>query len=474
MSSMARGSFASRLAPALLFVCSFVAGQSAAQSLAKQAFDEWMQAFNSGDKAAMEAFDQAWRPPSPLARLMDFRRRTGGFKVLRVEKEDPLSMAVLLEERNSDTVARLVVSAKEDGGKKIDQMSLLAIPRPPDLAIPRLSEGEAIQAAVAYADRAAAEDRFSGAMLIAKNGEILIERAWGKADRDRDVAATVNTQFRLGSMNKMFTAVAVLQLVQAGKVKLDEPMATYIPDYPNTDLASKVTIRQLLTHTGGTGNIFGPEFNQNRTTLKEHSDYIKLFGNRPQETTGVGTFRYSNYGFVLLGAVIEKVTGQTYYDYVEQQIFKPAGMKSTASLPESDVVPGRADGYTWREGKWASNATTLPWRGMAAGGGYSTVGDMLRFATALQAGKLLSPELVAMATQEQISAYGFGFGVGPPASPRRFGHTGGAAGMNGELRVYPESGYVIVVLSNLDPPAATNLSGYVTARLPLDATGSKP
>lgn len=457
----------------LLFLCNLVSAQAPLQTPAKLALDEWMQAFNSGEKAAMEAFDRAWRPPSPLAQLQDLRRRTGGFKVLRVEKEEPLSLTVLLEERNSDTVARLVVVAKADAERKIDQLSLQAVSRPPEVAIPRLSESDAMRAAVAYAERATVEDRFSGAILIAKHGEILLERAWGKADRERDAAVTVDTQFRLGSMNKMFTAVAILQLVQAGKVKLDEPMATYIPDYPNKDLASKVTVRHLLTHTGGTGNIFGREFNENRTTLKEHGDYLKLFGSRAQDATGVGTFRYSNYGFVLLGAITEKVTGQSYYEYVERNVFKPAGMAFTASLSETDVVPGRAVGYMWRDGKWVTNEHTLPWRGMAAGGGYSTVRDLLRFATALQSGKLVSPELVAMATQEHVPAYGFGFGLGTPGTPRRFGHTGGAPGMHGELRVYPESGYVIVVLSNLDPPAATNLSGYLTARLPV-AADSKP
>ena len=122
-------------------------------------------------------------------------------------------------------------------------------------------------------------------------------------------------------MNKMFTAIATLQLVEAGKLSLDKPIGTYLPDYPNVDVASRVTVRHLLTHTGGTGDIFGPEFDANRLTLKEHTDYLKLYGTRGPDQTPGSEFEYSNYGFVLLGALIEKVSGVTYYEYVKEDDF---------------------------------------------------------------------------------------------------------------------------------------------------------
>jgi CubicO group peptidase (beta-lactamase class C family) len=155
-------------------------------------------------------------------------------------------------------------------------------------------------------------------------------------------------------------------------------------------LRAQVTIRHLLTHTGGTGDIFGPDFEKNRLTLREHGDYLKLYGSRALLFAPGAEWRYSNYGFVLLGAIVEKMSGMTYYDYVRKKIFEPSGMTATDSLHESEAVPNRANGYMKRNGAWVSNADTLPWRGTAAGGGYSTAGDLLRFAEALGSGKLLS------------------------------------------------------------------------------------
>jgi D-alanyl-D-alanine carboxypeptidase len=187
----------------------------------------------------------------------------------------------------------------------------------------------------------------------------------------------------------MFTAVATLQLVEAGKLALDDPIGKHLRDYPNKHIASKVTVRHLLTHTGGTGDIFGPEFEQNRLKLREHHDYVKLYGTRGPAFEPAARFEYSNYGFVLLGALIEAASGQSYYEYVRENVFRPAGMSSTDSLPESEDVPNRAVGYTkpYPGAEWEPNTDTLPWRGTAAGGGYSTVGDLMRFAQALSSGR---------------------------------------------------------------------------------------
>lgn len=267
-------------------------------------------------------------------------------------------------------------------------------------------------------------------------------------------------------MNKMFTAVATLQLVEAGKLALDDPIGKHLPDYPNKDVASKVTVRHLLTHTGGTGDIFGPEFDQNRLTLREHSDYVKLYGARGLTHEPGAQFDYSNYGFVLLGALIEKVSGASYYDYVRSKIFQPAGMTSTDSLPETEDVPGRAVGYMRPGDAWEPNTERLPWRGTSAGGGYSTASDLLRFVQALESGKLISKEMLAEATRSQQDRYGYGFGVQGKGPLRIYGHSGGAPGMNGDLRVFPQLGYVVVGLSNLDPPAATHMVEFFTQRMP--------
>jgi D-alanyl-D-alanine carboxypeptidase len=391
---------------------------------------------------------------------------TGGFTLVRIEKSEPLSLVLLLQEKSSDTIARLEMTVSAAEPPKILKSTIEAIPRPPDLALPRLKEADALAALTARAGDLAKKDEFSGVVLVARHGKVLLQKAWGLANRQTGTPVTLDTRFRLGSMNKMFTAVATLQLVEAGKLKLDDPIGKYLPDYPNKDVASKVTVRHLLTHTGGTGDIFGPDFDKNRLTLREHRDYLKLYGSRGLTHEPGAQFEYSNYGFVLLGALIEKVTGMSYYDYVQARIFQPAGMTSTASLAENETVPNRSVGYMKENGKWVPNTDTLPWRGTSAGGGYSTAGDLLRFAQALESGKLISKASLAAATTPYKEHYGYGFGIQGEGPLRGYGHGGGAPGMNGELRIFPQLGTVVISLSNLDPPAASRMVDYFALRMP--------
>jgi Beta-lactamase len=252
------------------------------------------------------------------------------------------------------------------------RVELLATPRPSsavDLVLHRLPQAQALAALSAHAAERARAGEFAGAVLVARHGKVLLEDAWGRADRKAGVANTPATRFRIGSMNKMFTAVATLQLVEAHKLALDDPIGKHLPDYPNKEVAAKVTVRHLLTHTGGTGDIFGPEFDQHRLQLREHRDYLKLYGRRGLTQEPGSRFEYSNYGFVLLGALIEGVTGGSYDDYVRDHVFRPAGMRSTGSLPEAVDVPDRAVGYLRPSpgGAWEPNTDTLPWRGTGAG-----------------------------------------------------------------------------------------------------------
>jgi D-alanyl-D-alanine carboxypeptidase len=352
------------------------------------------------------------------------------------------------------------------------RLELLVTPRPSraiDLVLHRLTQAQALAALTAHAAERARADEFAGAVLVARHGKVLLKDAWGRADRKAGTANTPATRFRIGSMNKMFTAVATLQLVEAHKLALDDPIGKHLPGYPNKEVAAKVTVRHLLTHTGGTGDIFGPEFEEHRLQLREHRDYLKLYGSRGLTHQPGARFEYSNYGFVLLGALIEQVSGMSYYDYVDDHVFRRAGMRSTASLPESVEVPDRAVGYLRAlpsGGAWVPNTDTLPWRGTAAGGDYSTVGDLLRFAQALASGRLISEATLAEATRPHQQQYGYGFDVQGQGSLRSYGHSGGAPGMNGELRIFPELGYVVVSLSNLDPPAASELVEFFTLRMP--------
>jgi D-alanyl-D-alanine carboxypeptidase len=343
-----------------------------------------------------------------------------------------------------------------------------------NLVLHRMPEADAVKALEARADKLAGEHELSGAVLIAKHDRVLFGHAYGLADRKHRVANTLRTRFRIGSMNKMFTAVAILQLVEAGKVKLTAPLGTYLPDYPNRQVASKVTIHQLLTHTGGTGDIFGPDFDAHRNELRTLADYVELYGKRGPEFEPGSRWAYSNYGFILLGAVIEQVTGHSYYDYVQRHIYVPAGMTRTGSRPENQAVADRSIGYTRPPGAtaWAPNTDTLPYRGTSAGGGYSTVEDLARFAHALLNHTLLSPPTTKLLITGKVKAgpgtrYAYGFeDARDPDGNGWVGHGGGAPGMNGDLRIYPKTGYVVAALTNLDPPAAQRITEYLDPRLP--------
>jgi CubicO group peptidase (beta-lactamase class C family) len=345
-----------------------------------------------------------------------------------------------------------------------------------NLVLHRLTEADALKALSARAEKLAGEGEFSGAVLVAKDDHVLFSHAYGLADRKRGTPNTLRTRFRIGSMNKMFTAVAILQLVHAGKLELTAPLGTYLPDYANRDVATKVTIHHLLTHTGGTGDIFGPDFDLHRTELRTLADYVQLYGKRGLEFKPGSRWSYSNYGFILLGRVIEKVTGQSYYDYVQQHIYQPAGMTRSGSLPEDQAVADRSTGYTKPPGAtaWLPNTDTLPYRGTSAGGGYSTVEDLARFAHALLSHKLLSPDSTKLLITGKVKTgppgarYAYGFEDARDADGNGWvGHGGGAPGMNGDLRIYPKSGYVIAVLANIDPPAAQRISEYLDPRLPV-------
>ena len=308
-------------------------------------------------------------------------------------------------------------------------------------------------------------------MLVARGaGRPLVQGAWGLADREAHIANGPDTQFRFGSMGKMFTAVAVMQLVQAGRLDLTAPLGTYLKDYPNAEIAGKVTLDQLLTHTGGTGDIFGPEFTAHRLELRDPRDYVALYGARAPLFPPGGGHRYSNYGFMLLGRIVEAASGGPYDDFIARGIFAPAGMTATGNAPETTVLPRRAVCYTGPPGQVRSAADTLPYRGTPAGGGYSTVGDLRRFADALMAGRLLDEAHFRLLTTGGVTgpdgkfiAYDF---KGVTGEGRSFlGHSGAAPGMNGALRIFPDSGHVVVVLANRDPPAADGMSNLIVDRL---------
>jgi CubicO group peptidase (beta-lactamase class C family) len=443
---------------------------------AAHAFEAWRAALNAADRAKLAAvFERAAAPGvfNTVDDAIQFARMTGGFDLVA---PDPTTTATvykaLVRERDGEQYARAELVVDASPPHKVTKFSLLAVPTPDAYRPPVMTEADALAALRAELEKQRAKDRFAGTVLVAKNGKPVFAEAYGLADREKKVPVTLATQFRIGSMNKMFTATALMQLVQAKKVTLATTVGKLMPGYPNKTVADKVTLHHLLTHTGGTGDIFGPEYDKHRLELKTLDDYVKLYGEREPAYEPGEKFAYSNYGFLLAGVMIEKATKRSYYDIVQERVFKPAGMTATASLAEDQPVPARSVGYMHDDqtGAWTPNTDTLPYRGTSAGGGYSTVEDLLKFANALRANKLLDAKHTqllgsAQTTREPGVSYGYGFTAQEINGVRCIGHGGGAPGMNGELRIC-DSGYTVVVLANLDPPAANRIADFITARLP--------
>ncbi len=308
--------------------------------------------------------------------------------------------------------------------------------------------------------------------MIAKDGKPIWQKAYGLQDREQKIISNFATRYRLGSMNKMFTSVAIAQLVEAGKLKFSDKLADVLPDYPNKEIAGKITIEQLLTHTSGLGDIFGPAFSQKKDSLRDVKDYLALFVNEPLKFEPGKSWSYSNAGFIVLGLVIEKISGESYYDYVQHHIYEPAGMTSSGNTPKTERPKELAIGYMrGPKGEWMPNWDTLPYRGMSAGGGDSTLADLLAFANALRESKLLSPEMTERITTGKVdmpggsNKYAYGFGDRQVNGRRVVGHNGGAPGMNADLSILWDDGYTIAVLANQGPTVAQDAAQFIAERL---------
>ena len=443
--------------------------EAALSGPAAEAFSTWLDAFNA-DPATLQAFMSARMNGLDPRAAVGNQRRSGPARLIRAENVARDAVTVVIEDRWGQ---RWRLQLSVDGSSPPAITALNPTPVwPPEISLPERMSWPDLEAAIeAKLAHDVAKGWFSGAVLVSQRGRTLYEAAHGLADREQKLANSLDTRFRMGSMNKMLTGVAALQLVQAGVLGLDDPVGRHLPDYPSRSFAEQVTIGHLLTHTGGAGDFFGPEFMQHRLKLLDPADYVALFGSRDPEFEPGSQYRYANYGFILMGRIIEVASGQRYDDYVEANVLKPSGMTATGALPESAEVPGRAVGYMDGPDGLVRSDSTLPLRGSPAGGGYSTVGDLVRFAGALTSGRLLGAEHYALIDSAAVEVmpgvkYGMGFQTESRDGVRSFGHSGGAPGQNGMLLICPDSGCVVATLSNGDPPQASNLAQYIGHRLP--------
>ena len=311
-----------------------------------------------------------------------------------------------------------------------------------------ISESEMIALAEKSMDELIQADAFSGTLLIAKSGKPIFHKAYGLASQEFNVPNHTDTKFNLGSISKTFTQMAIGQLVAKGKLDYDDTLGKHLPDYPNKEASEKVTVRQMLSMSSGIGDFFGPKFEAiPKDKLRSIKDFLHLFAEEPLAFEPGSRQQYSNGGYVVLGAIIEQVSGQDYYSYVRENIFQPAGMNDTDWYEADKPTPNLANGYTREDSDdlRVNNIYTRPARGSPAGGGYSTAPDLLKFAIALQTGKLTSFDF-RNPNAAKVGAFG-GLGI-----------AGGAPGINAVLEIGPTEGFTIIVISNYDPPSAEKVS----------------
>lgn len=313
-------------------------------------------------------------------------------------------------------------------------------------------------------------DEFSGALLVAApDGEVVWQGAVGFADRGAGRPATLQTLFHLGSADKSFTALIVGRLIREGRLGLDTRLIDVLPDYPNAAFARACAIDHLLTHSSGLGGLFDREAYDVQKPYERMADLFPAFaGEAPAWTPGERA-GYSNEGFVVLGAVAEAITGRSWYDLLDEQIYRPAGMTGSGHLRRDEAADRKAVGYAFPEtdrlgfGPRVRNDHIVGYRGNSCGGGYSTVGDMTRYLRALRAGELMPAAQLAdfvTAAPNGLRGYGRGFQVRPAGERTLVGHGGGGprSGIDGYHAVVWETGWTVSALGVVDAPFTGDLA----------------
>jgi CubicO group peptidase (beta-lactamase class C family) len=486
---------------ALLFCTTIPAPAALAQQPAEQSYHDesvmppgpageriagLIETFNAGDPTTVERFlaeeaTEAFRTKVPLERhleaFLSTRRQWGevafhGIRTYTPPRAD--ETIVIVKDANYGAWRAFVLRFDASQGHRIAGLGISDARTPTNVSEPSLTQADIVREVAALLERTCARDVFSGTVLIADGADVLFTHACGEASKRFHTPNNLETRFNLGSMNKMFTSVAVMQLVEQGIVALDDPISTYVDEsWLPKDVTDRITVHHLLSHTSGLGSYFNDTYwNSSRALYRQLDDYKPLIRDeRPAFEPGTD-WSYSNTGMFLLGVVIEHATGEDYFDYIREHIYRPAGMERSDSYEMDDPVENLAIGYDpapdspW---KYENNLFKHVIKGGPAGGGFSTVGDLHRFALALLSGALVSEESRALLWTDHFGeGYGYGFGIEEGTNGKVVGHGGGFPGINSNLDIMLDRGYVVAVMSNYGQaasPIARRIASLI-ARVP--------
>ena len=311
-------------------------------------------------------------------------------------------------------------------------------------------------------------EHFMGNVLIVRDGQVLAERSFGSANLEWKIANTASTRFRIGSLTKQFTAASILLLQERGKLQLDDPISKYLDNTPPA--WSGITLLHLLRHTSGIISI--TDLPTDRAALTRGgtpAEIVERFRNQRLLFPPGTQSSYSNSGYILLGIVVEKVSGEPYGTFLQKNIFDPLGMRDTGIDNDSEILLGRASGYRLEGGAFR-HADFIDMRiPFAAGDLYSTIGDLVRWQEALFGGKLLRPDSLERMTTPGKDDFGLGLIVKQEDGEREISHTAAIQGFVADLRYYPERRLSVVVLSNTESKATLDLSQQLSKQARSDA-----
>ena len=300
-----------------------------------------------------------------------------------------------------------------------------------------------------YLSALAGQGRFAGSVLVARDGKVIVSKGYGLANVELDVPNTPQTKFRLGSITKQFTAAAILLLQERGKLSVQDPICKYVDNCPAA--WSEVTIHHLLSHTGGIPNFTSfPDYVPKMMMPVTTQEMIARFKNKPLDFKPGEKWAYSNSGYFLLGAIIEKASGESYESFLQKNIFDPLKMTSSGYDHFDTILKKRATGYSLTKGKMVNSAYLDMTQPYSAGSLYSTVEDLFSWNEALYAGKLLSAKSREAMMTPVKNDYAYGLGVQTKSGPKMISHGGGINGFATFIARFPDEKVTVVVLRNTD------------------------